>query len=234
MASARTPLDEIASNVTGIDLWQPRDWPHRRGDELTLNLLAWPLDENSPGRRSHACENCNAPCMCIHDNVICWKCKSTFCLHCTSRDVNALMNMSMQQILDEGFGKCHTCQEPLRSIALVDCFRFGIEEMAKTNVFRGGMANTAFSSLVQEAEDALARGQACSNRSPEQAILEYTHAINAINYLASSSGGIRLVLRAFDILLIAHSLRAQLEDNTRPAMRSCCGCVSQGICLKCK
>jgi hypothetical protein len=48
---------------------------------------------------------------------------------------------------------------------------------------------------------------------PEQALLEFTHAINAINYLTSMSEGSRLVLRAFDILLIGHICRAQLEDN---------------------
>lgn len=209
---SRTSLDEIAANVAEIDLWQARDWPHRRGDDITLNLHSYPLDESSPGRRSHPCENCDAPCLCIHDNVLCWKCKSTFCLHCTALDPNSLLHIPMHRVLELGFGKCHTCQEPLRSIALVDVLRFMMEEMDKTNAFARGL-QASCSSLVQEAEDALARGKRCRKRDPEQAILEYTHAINAINYVTSSSCGSRLVLRALDIFLIAHSLRAELEDD---------------------
>lgn len=47
----------------------------------------------------------------------------------------------------------------------------------------------------------------------QHAISEFTHAINAINYLTSLSLGTRLVLRAKDILLIAHHERASLEGN---------------------
>lgn len=75
---------------------------------------------------------------------------------------------------------------------------------------RSNYTGNGFSPL-KEAEGALARGQACVD--PEQAVIEYTHAINAINYLASSTGGSRFVLRAVDILLIAHGKRAELEDN---------------------
>jgi hypothetical protein len=134
-------------------------------------------------------------------------------LLCTA-DPSKLLGIPLEILVEKGFAKCHKCQEPLRSIALVDCFRGTIEEMASNGrAFESSELGTG-ASLVQEAEGALARGQDCSKRNDSQrAILEYTHAINAINYLASASSGARLVLRAFDILLIAHSLRAELEDN---------------------
>ena len=207
-----SPLDEIKANVPGLDLWQPRDWPHRSGDELSLNLHAMPLPEDSPGRRSHPCENCGQACLCIHDNVLCWKCKGAFCFFCTGGgDPQTLCSTPLELIVERGFAKCPQCQEPLRSIALIDVFRTMMEDMAsqtRTFVFGGNG-----SSLVKEAEDALARGLDISDSNKEQAILEFTHAINAVNYLTSSSSGTRLVLRAFDILLIAHGHRAELEDN---------------------
>ena len=68
---------------------------------------------------------------------------------------------------------------------------------------------------MQEAEDGLIEQN--KNRkvaTPRLAILEYTHAINAINYLASISMGSKLILRAHDILLIAHAYRAELEGKS--------------------
>lgn len=70
-------------------------------------------------------------------------------------------------------------------------------------------------SLVQEAELALQRARSMRReKNKAQAIEEYTHAINAINYFASLSKGAGLVLRPHDLLLIAHCERADLEGNT--------------------
>lgn len=140
------------------------------------------------------------------------------------------MALSMDTILKSGFAKCHGCKEPLRSIALIDVFRPAMELQGTThhqsgsgllpagfmavgvNEARRDMFGGAGSSLVQEAEDALARGQLKAT-TKAQAILEFTHAINAVNYMASSTNGTGLVLRAKDILLSCHCLRAELEDN---------------------
>ncbi|KAL9179307.1 hypothetical protein ACHAXT_008597 [Thalassiosira profunda] len=226
-----TPLDEIARAVgPRLDLWQSRDWPHRRGDEITLDLLSFPLTETSPGRRPVACENCGQECMCIHDNVLCWKCKGCFCYHCTNADepsgvtipglpagmqvMNPSLDTPMARILERGFGACPSCQEPLRSIAMIDVFRQMMESMSGSGSGQRRLPNTG-ESLVQEAEDALKRADdARGSGNSESAISEYTHAINAINYVASASKGVRLVLRAKDILLIAHAERALLEGNT--------------------
>jgi hypothetical protein len=114
-------------------------------------------------------------------------------------------------------------------MALIDVFRQMMESMSASNnatVLPGGMVafgnseymddlgfNEHQSSLVQEAEEALDRARTFqSDNNTDAAILEYTHAINAINYYASSSGN--LVLRPHDILLIAHASRAELENNT--------------------
>lgn len=70
-------MEAIAAKVPGLDLYQPRDWPHRRGDDVALSLHSFPLTGDSPGRRSHPCENCGQDCLCIHDNVLCWRCKGT-------------------------------------------------------------------------------------------------------------------------------------------------------------
>lgn len=212
------PVDEIAQAVAGLDLWQPRDWPHRRGDlPLRLDLHSFPLAETSPGRRSVACEHCGRPCLCVHDNVLCWRCKGAFCFDCTGGgDPAQLCMMPMERMLKNGWGKCHVCKEPLRSIALIVVLRRIIEggglSINANNPSRP-MENKG-TSLVREAEDALARGQEAAGRNDrEKAISEFTHAINAINYTASASNGARLVLRAKDILLVAHHERALLEGN---------------------
>jgi len=126
--------------------------------------------------------------------------------------------MPAASLLERGFGTCFNCNEPLRSIALVDCFRTIIEAggcfIGRNNPSVRGLdiGNTG-QSLVAEAEDALTRARdAMSDESKkEYAISEFTHAINAINYLTSASNGKRLVLRAQDILIIAHHERAVLE-----------------------
>lgn len=226
------PLTTIAKSVNhdDLDLYQPRDWPHRQGDQIRFNIVSMPLYEDSPGRRSHPCDSCGDPCLCIHDNVKCWKCKGAFC---GSRcfPPTSLLATPMKTIVKSGFGKCPVCQEPLRSMALIDVFRQMMESMSasdNTTVLPGGMVafgksehmdkrNLVFheqSSLVQEAEEALDRARTFqSDNNTEAAILEYTHAINAINYYASSSGD--LVLRPHDILLIAHPSRAKLENNAQ-------------------
>ena len=52
-STADNPLDEIARAVGPcLDLWQRRDWPHRRGDALTLDLHSFPITQSSPGNRS--------------------------------------------------------------------------------------------------------------------------------------------------------------------------------------
>jgi hypothetical protein len=218
MSSSDNPLQKIASAVPCLDLWQPRDWPHRRGDEINIELHSFPLTEGSPGRRTVACETCSSPCQCIHDNVLCWRCKSAFCLQCILNP-NELLTIPMSQILKNGFGKCKNCTEPLRSIALIDVFR-NILEAGGSVLHENNPSTSGFkfegkgTSLVQEAEEALGRGQEFQEKqNREQAILEFTHAINAINYLASASSALRLILRAHDILLIAHCLRAELEKN---------------------
>ena len=126
------PLDAIARAVGGdplvLDPWQPRDWPHRRGDPLQLDLHSNPLASDSPGCRSVACENCGGGAQCIHDNCLCWKCKGTFCFHCTGGgDVQRLCMTPVATVLRDGFALCPVCREPLRSIALVDCFRTILE-----------------------------------------------------------------------------------------------------------
>jgi len=216
MSTTSSPLDDIAQAVPNLDLWQPRDWPHRRGDALRLDLHSFPLTAESPGRRPVDCEHCGHQCLCIHDNVLCWKCKGAFCFHCTGKDHEEVCMTPERDLLDHGFGACHNCREPLRSIALIDVFRGVIEAggmFIEHNNPSRPMENTGHS-LVQEAEDALVRGRdARMNGAPEKAIEEFTHAINAINYLTSSSLGVRLVLRAKDILLASHCERALLEEN---------------------
>jgi hypothetical protein len=229
-------MDTIAANVPGLDLWQPRDWPHRRGDDIALSLHSIPLTEDSPGRRSVSCEQCGGGAQCIHDNVLCWRCKGAFCLNCIA-DPNSLMAESIDSVVRDGFAKCPACSEPLRSIGLVDVFRPLMEMMtsgsgarligpvmgmpvigiagrnhphsARLTNFRTGGG----SSLVKEAEEALTRAFENEKIHREQAIVECTHAINAINYLASTSMGRQLVARPHDVLLIAHALRAELEGN---------------------
>lgn len=236
-SSTATPLDAIAAAVPGLDLWQPRDWPHRRGDRLDLSLHSMPLPADSPGRRSHPCEHCGGPALCIHDNVLCWRCKGTFCLTCYVPDPSVLMRTPVDSIVKNGFGKCKVCEEPLRSIALVDLFRTVLETasggpssgplplgggvvgvgLPRDNPRAsspGGIPSSHNESLVLEAEEAVARADRHAERNEtEAAILECTHAINAINYLASASGGRHLVLRAHDLLLLAHFQRAELEGG---------------------
>jgi MYND finger len=215
--SRNNALDEIAAAVRRLDLYQPRDWPHREGDTPSLDLLSFPLTQSSGGRRSVACELCSGPCLCIHDNVMCWKCKGAFCLHCYIPNHNMLLTLKMADVLQHGFARCKTCGEPLRSIGLIDVFRPILEAggpfISRNNPLDmcGGRGSGA--SLLQEAEDALKRGQECNKRNPEQAIQEFTHAINAVNYLTSMTLGTGLLLRAKDVLLIAHGLRAELENN---------------------
>ncbi len=215
--SSTNPHDEIASAVGPcLDLWQPRDWPHRRGDNITLDLLSFPLTESSGGRRPVACENCGQDCACIHDNVMCWKCKGCFCFHCTGDGIAAsVMAMDMSDIVARGWGTtCHACHEPFRSIALIDVFRCMMEDIAEGRSDPGPGFTNKCSSLVKEAEQALSQGRDAMDRGDNDvAISAFTHAINAINYLTSVSLGMRLVLRAKDILLIAHHERAALEGN---------------------
>jgi len=96
-----------------------------------------------------------------------------------------------------------------------------IEQCARGGAGRG--MDFTGNSLVLEADDALNRGRGAmeDERTKEYAISQFTHAINAINYLTSMSGGTRLVLRAKDILLIAHAERALLEGNTESCEAIC-------------
>ena len=226
------PLEKIAAAIPELDLWQPRDWPHRRGDTISLSLLTYPLPDDSPGNRPHDCENCSTRCDTIHDCVQCWKCKSTFCRDCTFKQDGFLpaFSMKMNEIVESGFGKCYSCQEPLRSMAIPDNSRALLEvgfrpgEDGELQLFQDCQKHicldpqTAIASLVQEAEDSLKRADLSRKfQQVDRAILEYTHAINAVNYIASLTSGNGLVLRIHDILLIAHGKRAELEGN--PALR---------------
>lgn len=130
-----------------------------------------------------------------------------------------VMNTPIKTVVRDGFGSCHGCGEPLRSIALLDIFRMSMETMTAIFATTEDNPNCAMtfsgSSLVLEAEEALARAEEANERNDsEKAILEYTHAINAINYLASASSGAHLILRAHDILLQAHAYRAELEGDS--------------------
>ena len=152
--------------------------------------------------------------------------------------------MGIDKILETGFANCRTCNEPLRSIGLVDVIRSTLEKSVDSIVtptngtelgienfcgpiigFRPNRQNQQLGSrdimeiknlsLLQEAEDSLARAiKEEENGNNQKAISEYTHAINAVNYLTSSSNGSQLVLRAHDIFLIAHAHRADLEGNS--------------------
>ena len=104
------------------------------------------------------------------------------------------MQTPLRTILEDGFGKCRKCKEPLRSIGLISVFRPMFEQMASSAgsaVFspggvafgnkdynydrRGGQPGwlLSSSSLVQEAEDAKVRADACKTSDRETAIWEY-------------------------------------------------------------
>ena len=178
-----------------LDLFQARDWPHRTGDPIgDPALFTMPMSEG-PGLRSHPCENCGQDCLMIHDNVLCWKCKGTFCFHCTTRhlgDPSAVMNMSRHDIVHKGWGKCPSCTEPLRAIALIPVFR----QMKESIDSPSPMVSTR-SLILEEMDNAFMRVKMICDGEIEggeksMAIDEVTHAINAINYHASLSPGGKL------------------------------------------
>lgn len=137
--------------------------------------------------------------------------------------------MNRNDIVHLGWGCCFNCRERYRSIALIDAIRLLIEERSdhheKCNAGYG--AATQHRSLLGEAERSLRIAKNVSDDDDQHvsepgsgqqsrklmAIHEFTHAINAVNYLTSISNGQYLILRAEDILLISHSLRAELEGN---------------------
>jgi len=200
-----------------LDLCQARDWPHRTGDPIgDPALFTLPLSEG-PGTRSHPCENCGQDCLVIHDNVLCWKCKGTFCFHCTTKDVggpNAVMNLSRHDIVHKGWGTCPSCTEPLRAIALIPVFRQMIESMSSPS------PTVLTRSLVLEEVDFATLQQAqiieggIGGGDTDNLIENVTHAINAINYHASLSPGGKLGGKAREDLVLLFNLRAQLEGDT--------------------
>ena len=129
-----------------------------------------------------------------------------------------MMGIPMKVIAQRGYGSCPRCHEPLRSTAMLDVFRNMKEDMEAQN---SGAANERQfmtikgNSLVEEAEGALKRGRDAKDDGSMKAhaISEFTHAINAINYLTSASMGERFLLRAKDIYIIAHHERAVLEGK---------------------
>lgn len=189
-------VEAMVSPSGVFDLFQARDWPHRTGDPIgDPALFTMPMSEG-PGLRSHPCEHCGQDCLMIHDNVLCWKCKGTFCLHCTSRGVggpNAIMNLGRYGIVHEGWGTCPSCTEPLRAIALIPVFRQMIESVQSPS------PTVSTRSLVLEEKDfAMARSQMIieggvgRDDNKDKLIDEVTHAINAINYHASLYPGGKL------------------------------------------
>lgn len=123
--------------------------------------------------------------------------------------MNALPMVGSYRIAHEGWGDCPNCKERLRSVALIGVFRFMVDQMAA--VSGDGKQNM---SLMEEAERSLslARKEKQSGN-VDKAIEEYTHAINAVNYYASTTSGTALILRPKDVLLICHAERAELEGN---------------------
>ena len=189
-------MEAMVSPPGILDLFQARDWPHRTGDPVgDPALFTMPMSEG-PGLRSHPCENCGQGCQMIHDNVLCWKCKGAFCFHCTTRhlgDPSAVMNMSRHDIVHKGWGKCPSCTEPLRAIALIPVFR-----QVKESI--DGPIPTAMSTrslVLEEMDYAFLRVKMICEGEIEggdmsMAIDEATHAINAINYHSSLSPGGKL------------------------------------------
>ena len=178
-----------------LDLFQARDWPHRTGDPIgDPALFTMPMSEG-PGLRSHPCEHCGQGCQMIHDNVLCWKCKGTFCFHCTTRhlgDPSAVMSMSRHDIVHKGWGTCPSCTEPLRAIALIPVFR-----QVKESMDSPSPTVSTRSLVLEEMDDAFLRVKMICDGEIEggdksMAIEEATHAINAINYHASLSPGGKL------------------------------------------
>mmetsp|Transcript_24149 Transcript_24149/g.49819 ORF Transcript_24149/g.49819 Transcript_24149/m.49819 type:complete len:706 (+) Transcript_24149:293-2410(+) len=195
-----------------LDLYQPRDWPRRAGDPIgDPSLFTMPLsDDSSPGMRSHPCENCGQSCMIIHDNVLCWKCKGAFCLHCTSAHLpggpNGILNLGFRRIVEEGWGKCPSCTEPLRAIALIPVFRRILEDVPD--------GQPPPSLVLAEAEHAIRGAIKLADRNDLQgAALEATHAINAINYHSALYPGGKLSADARGKLLLFHGVRASSEVN---------------------
>ena len=237
-------INDLQKKIKNWNLFEKRDWPHR-GKKVTdvpcFELLHYPLNEFvSPGGKNHNCDNCNQGCQCIHDNVLCWKCKGAFCLWCTApqRNPNLLTNLPVETIVEKGFGTCPTCQEPLRAIAMPIIFR----QMKEMSAFGpDGNQDGGFKILQSEAEMALKQAnhfrkkikadaddedEKNNNKNSDEdeknrkkAISEYTHAINCINTIASTTRGNRFALRAKDIYLISHIHRAKLEGNKKLAKK---------------
>ena len=209
---AKTPYDIIQGLVPGLDLFQPRDWPHRSGDRIQIDLHSFPLTESSPGWRSHPCDMCGRACTDIHDTVLCWNCKGGFCLRCYASSDGVVKVKPLEKVIKKGFAACKVCKEPLRSIGLISSLRCAMEAVTHENIHGDGL-NTHWS-LKDEGEYAAARARKYTRRDEtETAIAEYTHAINAVNYLASTTSGQGLVLSARDLLLLCHLQRAQLEGD---------------------
>ena len=179
-----------------LDLFQARDWPHRTGDPIgDPALFTMPMSEG-PGLRSHPCENCGQGCQMIHDNVLCWKCKGTFCFHCTTRhlgDPSAVMGMSRHDIVPTGWGTCPSCDEPLRAIALIPVFR-----QTKESIDSPSPMVPTRSLVLEEIDYAMVQSQLAINGgigrddNKNKLIDEVTHAINGINYYTSLFPGGKL------------------------------------------
>jgi len=77
--------------------------------------------------------------------------------------------------VEEGWGKCPSCTEPLRAIALIPVFRRILEDVPD--------GQPPPSLVLAEAEHAIRGAIKLADRNDLQgAALEATHAINAINY----------------------------------------------------
>ena len=219
-ASGEDALTELQHRVGGgLDLWQERDWPHRPAiDPLgDISLWAFPVAQSSPGGKNHDCEHCGQGCQCIHDNVVCWRCHATFCLHCTAPDggPSGIARLSQRQILD-GWGRCHKCGEGLRAIALPGVFL----QMAAASLAANPMGvltgpGAIEKALLTEAFDAFKRGEEA--KTDEGAVKEFTHAISALNVAISTTSSVErrgiVNLGVRDRLLKAHAFRARKEGD---------------------
>jgi hypothetical protein len=223
-------FQEIPQKVPGLDLFQPRDWPHRKGVIINKYLH---VDRSVfttpparvlvfPGDRCHPCDVCGKQIKSIHDNILCWKCKGAFCMACYGLEDNEKNcdRLSLESIVKQGFANCKKCEEPLRSIGLPTQVRTHLalkSAKQKFKNYKNGMdirSDSRYASLVQEAEKAFSTAAKMTKKNDnERAISEYTHAINSINCMASMTSGVQLVLRARDILISSHLLRANLEGN---------------------